>query len=66
YIEEQLEVKFKKDVFTISKAVKWLVNKVKDLQQKIADLTAELENEHSDRDDLYTENSNKINKRRQR
>lgn len=81
YIEEQLEVKFKKDVFTISKAIKFLVYKVKDLKQKISDLVAENEllkatlnlynqsqklNEQSDRDDLYTENSNKINKRRQK
>jgi len=41
YIEEQLEVKLKKEGFTIPKAIKWLVDKVKDFTTKITELTAE-------------------------
>jgi hypothetical protein len=41
FIEEQLEVKLKKEGFTIPKAIKWLVDKVKDFKEKIAELTAE-------------------------
>lgn len=41
YIEKELEVKFKKELFTIPKAISWLVGKVKELGTKIKELTDE-------------------------